>query len=360
MTAEQFSARARLVRALLAERKLNGFIVSSLANVRYLTGFAGSNGLLLLAGDDLVLFTDPRYKFQAARQAGCTVRVVPGPLLPAVTDFLQNKGIRKLAFERTQIDFASYELLKASSPPRTSLVPLDGLVESLRMVKSEEEINLIRRSAITCAKAFRDSLKFLRPGVRESDVAARLEFQMRRLGAERAAFETIVAAGERSALPHAQPTSNTLANNQLLLIDVGASQDGYASDMTRMAFLGRPGAKIRRLYNAVLNAQLAAIASVRPGVTAEQVDRQARRVLRAEKLDAAFLHSTGHGLGLEIHEPPRLGRRDKTRLAAGMAITVEPGVYLQGLGGIRIEDTVVVTRQGCEVLTPASKELILL
>jgi Xaa-Pro aminopeptidase len=180
---------------------------------------------------------------------------------------------------------------------------------------------------------------------------------MRRLGAQKPSFETIVAAGERSALPHAHPTGAALKADQLVLVDMGAFRDGYASDMTRMLFLGVPGARVRRLYAAVLEAQLSAIDAVRPGVTSAHVDRQARKVLKAYKLDHAFIHSTGHGLGLEIHEMPRIGRKDKTPLQAGMAITVEPGVYLEGFGGIRIEDTLVVTQTGCRVLTPTSKEL---
>ena len=193
--------------------------------------------------------------------------------------------------------------------------------------------------------------------MRERDLAAEIDHQMRRLGADKPSFETIVAAGERSALPHAHPTGAALGAGQPVLIDMGAFQDGYASDMTRVLFLGEPGSRLKRMYRAVLEAQMAALDEVRPGVTATQVDRRARTVLKAHKLDRAFVHSTGHGLGLEIHEAPRIGRKDKTRLAAGMAITIEPGVYLEGLGGIRIEDTVVVTATGCEVLTPTSKHL---
>jgi Xaa-Pro aminopeptidase len=180
---------------------------------------------------------------------------------------------------------------------------------------------------------------------------------MRRAGAEKVAFDTIVATGVRSALPHAQPGSAKLASGDLVVVDMGAMQDGYASDMTRMLFVGQPDAKAKRMYRAVLEAQLAAIAAVRPGITAMHVDRAARRVLKTEGLDRAFTHSTGHGLGLEIHEPPRLGRKEKVRLEPGMAITIEPGVYLEGVGGVRIEDTVVVTQSGCEILTPTSKEL---
>jgi Xaa-Pro aminopeptidase len=228
------------------------------------------------------------------------------------------------------------------------------------MVKSADEIALIRASVNTNSQAFGRTLKRIRPGVLESDVAAELEYQMRRLGAEKPSFETIVASGRRSALPHAQPSRVPLAPNQLVLIDVGASRCGYASDMTRMLFFGKPGAKIRRMYSAVLASQLAAISAVREGATAALVDRKARQSLNAEGLDKAFVHSTGHGLGLEIHEPPRLGKKDKTRLVAGMVITIEPGVYIEGTGGIRIEDTVLVTKTGCEVLTPTPKELLLL
>jgi Xaa-Pro aminopeptidase len=180
---------------------------------------------------------------------------------------------------------------------------------------------------------------------------------MRSLGAEKAAFETIVASGPRTALPHAQPTSNVLAVNQLLLVDMGALQSGYCSDMTRMLHLGTPSLKSRKLYRAVLEAQLAAIDSVREDVTAASVDQKARAVLKSHGFEKYFVHSTGHGLGLEIHEPPRLGKRDKTRLKAGMVVTIEPGAYIQGTGGVRIEDTVLVTANGCEILTPTSKEL---
>jgi Xaa-Pro aminopeptidase len=194
-------------------------------------------------------------------------------------------------------------------------------------------------------------------GMTERDLAAEIEYRMRRLGAEKPSFETIVAGGRRSALPHAQPTAAPLRTGQLVVIDMGAFVDGYASDMTRMLFLGTPGARVKRVYAAVLEAQLAGIDAVRAGVPACKVDAAARRVLRAHGFERAFVHSTGHGLGLEIHEPPRLGKRDKTILQPGMAVTVEPGVYLENFGGIRIEDTVEVTATGCRVLTPTPKEL---
>jgi Xaa-Pro aminopeptidase len=238
-----------------------------------------------------------------------------------------------------------------------SLEPVNNWIEQLRMVKTPAEIALIRRSVDTNSKAFDQAVRRVKPGMKESDLAAELEYRMRRLGAEKPSFDTIVAGGSRSALPHAQPTSARLANGQLVVVDMGALQDGYCSDMTRMLFLGSPTPKVKRMYRAVLEAQLAAIDAVRAGALTRAVDAAARKVLKGYGLDKAFVHSTGHGLGLEIHEPPRVGRKDKTRLQAGMAITIEPGVYLEGFGGIRIEDTVVVTDHGCEILTPTSKDL---
>lgn len=360
MPAHEYSSRRNRVAALLARKDLDALIVSAAANLRYLIGFTGSNGLLLLWGDGAVLFTDPRYEIQAAQETDCRRKIARGSLYPLVMKTAAGKKLRRLGFERGHLPYEAYEQLQAGLALGASLTPVAGLLEAERMVKSEYEIALIERSVLTNSAAFDKTIRRARPGVRESELAAEFDYQVRLLGAEKPAFDTIVAAGPRTALPHARPGANTLRHNQLLLVDVGASQEGYASDMTRMAFLGRPGAKVKRLYRAVLEAQLTAIEAVRPGVPAGQPDRAARRVLRAGKLEKAFVHSTGHGLGLEIHEPPRIGRREKVPLAAGMVITIEPGVYLEGFGGIRIEDTVVVTQSGCRILTPTPKELLVL
>lgn len=353
----EFEERRRLIAAGLENRELDGMLVSSPASVRYLTGFTGSNGTILVLPGEAVFFTDPRYAIQSRREVSCRTQVCKGPILPAMAAMAAARRVRRLGFEGGHISYAGYDLLRTNLPGNTSLEPVSGWLEAHRMLKSESEIELIRRSVATNSKAFELAARRVRAGMREQDLAAEIDHQMRRLGAEKPSFETIVAAGERSALPHAHPTGARLAAGQPVLVDMGAFLDGYASDMTRMLFLGAPGARMRHLYDAVLEAQLAAIDAVRPGVTTAQVDRAARRVLKGYKLDRAFVHSTGHGLGLEIHEPPRIGKKDKTPLAAGMAITIEPGVYLEGVGGIRIEDTVVVTRAGCEVLTPTSKEL---
>jgi Xaa-Pro aminopeptidase len=344
-----------------AAEKVDAFLVTQPANVRYLTGYTGSNGMLLALPGSAVFFTDPRYTLQSAEEVACRTIVVPrGGLITAAAKYLKRWRVRRIGFEKPHISFQQYSYLDQHLPHGVELKPLEDWVRRQRMVKSEQEIERIRASVKTNSQAFERTLKKIKPGVRENEIAAELDYQMRRLGAEGSAFETIVAAGVRSALPHARPTTRRIGADELVLIDMGASREGYASDMTRMVHLGRKTRRTEQLYRAVLDAQLAALGEVRAGINVARVDRAAREVLGKQGLDKAFTHSTGHGLGLEIHEPPRVAKGDKTRLEAGMVITIEPGVYLQDFGGIRIEDTVVVTKTGCEILTPTPKELITL
>jgi len=322
----EIEQRRRAASARLAEHKIDALIISSPANVRYLSGYAGSNGLMLLTA--------------------------------AVTAVLKRNKLKRIGFESAWMRYEDYAKVKEELPLGVSFKPVSRLVEDLRMVKSKAEIELIRSSVQANSEAYARTMKRIRPGAREQDIAAELEYQMRILGAEKPAFETIVASGARSALPHAQPTARRLEESELLLIDMGASLNGYSSDMTRVAYSGVPPRRIREVYKAVLEAQLAAVNAVHAGTTASKVDGTARGVLKQHELEREFVHSTGHGLGLEIHERPRIGRKDKTRLRAGMVITIEPGVYIDGLGGVRIEDTVLVTENGCEVLTPTSKEFL--
>ncbi len=360
----EFAARRAIVAGELASRKLDALLVAFSPNLRYLTGFTGSSGNLLLTPDRAILFTDPRYTMQAASETACRVRIAKGVLVNAIAGAIRRLKLRRIGYEPARMTCDVLESLKSKLPMRASMEavaePATGWIEELRTIKSAAEIERIRRSVETNSRAFEQAVAHVKPGMKESDLAAELEYRMRRLGAEKPAFETIVAGGRRSAWPHAQPTASTLQSGDLTIVDMGAMQDGYASDMTRMLFLGAPDAKVKRTYRAVLEAQLAAIDAVRPGVKASAVDAAARDVLKGYGLDEAFVHSTGHGLGLEIHEPPRIGKRGKAKLRAGMAITIEPGVYLEGFGGIRIEDTVVVTGTGCEVLTPTGKELALI
>jgi len=342
----------------LAERGLDAFLVTFGPNVRYLTGFTGSNAAVLIIPGHVVFFTDPRYGIQAEAECPCAVRVAKGPLYRLALRYAAARGAGLLGFESEHLSHDSAGRLARLAPRGLRLEPVAGLIEALRRVKTDEEVGRIEQAAKTCAQAFLETVRDLRPGLRESEVAAELDYRMRRLGASGPAFETIVAAGGHSALPHARPGADRLKAKQLVLVDCGAMQNGYCSDMTRMLYLGRPGRRVDRLYSALRDAQQAALERIREGVTAESVDRAARRVLKVHSLEESFVHSTGHGLGLEIHEAPRIGRGEKTRLQAGMVVTVEPGIYIEGFGGMRLEDLVVVTPNGHRNLTPLPRDLI--
>ena len=342
----------------LASEKLDAFAITSLVNVRYLTGFTGSNGALLLTPERSLLFTDPRYTEQAAAESSVPVRIVKrGPLINAVSDEIRKRKLSRVAFERGRISFADHARLSESKTLSTELLPIDGWIEQLRLIKSPAEIARIRASVLLNSQALERARKRFKPGITEQAFAAEIDYQQRLLGAAKPSFDTIVASGAHAALPHAQPRRAPIENDRLLLIDMGAFLDGYASDMTRTYAVGRPSRDDRHLHAAVLESQLAALATVRPGVSVAKIDAAARRVLRHYGLHQQFVHSTGHGVGLEIHEGPRIAPKEKTILQPGMVITIEPGVYLPGQSGVRIEDMVLVTSTGAEILTPTPKEL---
>jgi Xaa-Pro aminopeptidase len=350
--------RQRLRQALL-ELRCDAAVIAHLPNVRYLTGFTGSNGILFLSGQQAILFTDPRYDLQAHEECDCRVRIVRGSTWEAVWKHAARRR-GALAVEAEHVSHDVWEQAAQRLGRGVKLKPLGGAVERLRRVKSAEEADAVRASAKLCSAAFLQAARRFRAGMTETDAAAEIEFRMRKLGAQGAAFETIVAAGPRAALPHARPGVARIEPGQPVLVDMGANLGGYMSDMTRMVHMGAPPKEFLVLYSAVLEAQQAALGEVKAGAPARRVDAAARRVLRAHGLDRHFTHSTGHGVGLEIHESPRLGAKSEDTLEAGMVVTVEPGVYLPGKAGVRIEDTVLVTESGAEILTPASKELMVL
>jgi Xaa-Pro aminopeptidase len=354
-----FQERREGLRAALRPARTGAFLTTAPPNVRYLSGFTGSNGAVLVSEERAILFTDPRYRTQAPLESDCEVKIGKGALIREIAAQVKRLRLKSLAFEGNRIGFEEHAQLKeALSDIR--LKSVNGAVETLRMVKSEEEIGTIRASVQLNSVALEQALEQFHSEMTEVDLAAEIEYRMRRLGADGTSFGTIVASGARSALPHAHPTDHPIHPNQLLLVDMGASVAGYASDMTRTFAVGKLDTKVRRMYRAVLESQLAAIDAVKPGASCASIDRAARVVLRGFGMERLFVHSTGHGLGLEIHERPRLGRKEMTKLEAGMAITIEPGVYQEGLGGVRIEDTVIVTATGCEILTPTGKELVVL
>jgi Xaa-Pro aminopeptidase len=353
------SPRLQKVYAWLAASRLDGFLVSNLLNVRYLCGFSGSAGALLVRLGGSMLFTDNRYRLQVKDEvAGARVRIVQGSPLAAAAKWGAQQRAKRMAFERNWVTVAQRRGLSGAAGRQVRWRGVEGRVESLRACKDPQELDAMREAAALGSAVFEQVLPLVKPGVREVELAAEIEYQMKKGGASGPAFETIVAFGGRSALPHARPTERVLGKNELVVLDWGAILRGYCCDLTRTVFVGRAPRKIRRWYQAVLDAQEAAREALRPGVSAAQVDEAARSVLRRRGLSRYFLHSTGHGLGLEVHESPRLGRGQQDKVQAGNVVTLEPGVYVERVGGIRIEDDVAVTPDGVEVLTTARRDLI--
>lgn len=357
-------SRIRQLRRRLTKAGLQGLLVTHPPDLRYLCGFTGSNGALAVTRRVARLFTDGRYTAQAADEVKVAqVEIVSGaPALAALEWLAAQSGVEAAGFDPARTSVADLTRWKVALPNRlrrSFLVPLAApLVEALRMVKDEEELALMSKAALVGCELFEHMLGFIRPGLREIDVAAELEYRARQLGAEGMSFETIVASGARSSLPHGRATAAVLPRKGFVTLDFGIILGGYCSDMTRTVYLGRPRSRERAAYEAVLEAQQAGVEAVRAGASCGDVDEAARGVLRKAGLAEAFSHSTGHGVGLEIHESPRVGAGQKGRLLAGMVVTIEPGIYLAGEFGIRIEDMVAVTATGGQVLTPAPKALI--
>lgn len=349
--------RRERLRGRLSENGHGALLVTSMPNIRYLSGFTGSAGVLMVASDGADLFvTDGRYDRQAREEIadGIEVEIVGDPALEVARERLGERGGGKVACEAEHLSVAAWRAWEeAGGPP---LEPVSGWVESLRAVKSPEEVDAIRRAARVADGAFEEIVAWLRPGVTERETAARLDLILAERGAQGRPFETIAAFGERSALPHARPGARVLREDDVVLLDFGAVVDGYCSDMTRTVACGNPGETMGEVYTVVLRAQTAALDGLRAGLTGREADALARDVIETAGHGDAFSHSLGHGIGLEVHEGPRLSKKSEDRLPAGAVVTVEPGVYLAGVGGVRIEDDVVLLESGVEILTESPKE----
>jgi Xaa-Pro aminopeptidase/Xaa-Pro dipeptidase len=350
-------ARRHALRARLAQADLAALLVTKPVNVRYLTGFSGSYGALLLLHDRTLFFTDRRYERHASARVGeAELVMAPGGLIGAVAAVLGplDEG---LGFEPEGLSWGDGQRLRSSLRGR-AVVPAPPLVEELREVKDEAEIASIAEAARLGSETFDELLGELRPGMTEREVAIDLELGMRRRGAEALAFDSIVAFGEQAAEPHHQPGDRPLRRGDLIKLDFGARVDGYCSDMTRTVVLGPASERQREVYEVVHRAQAAGLAALRAGVSGAAIDRACREVIGRAGFGDAFSHPSGHGIGLEIHEAPRVRVGANGRISTGTPVTVEPGVYLPGFGGVRIEDLAVVRPGGHDVLTTATKELL--
>src|SRR5205823_9320885 len=353
-----YKGRLVRLRRALSDQKLNGLLVTHLPNIHYLCGFTGSSGALLVTEGRSVFFTDGRYAEQAnAEVQGSQVSIVRKSALAAAAQSLRTSRARRIGLEAAHLTIAERSVVTTMVGPRR-LIDAAPIVEELREIKDVDEIEKIRAACHLGSELFDRVKAVLRPGISEAEVAGELEFAARKRGIEQMAFPTIIAAGKRSALPHGRASGAAIPPTGFVVCDFGVILAGYCSDMTRTVPVGPPRTEERTSYEAVRDAQQAALDAVKPGATAGEVDQAARKLLYNRKLGKFFTHSTGHGLGLEIHEAPRVAAGQKEILRSGMVITVEPGVYLPGKFGVRIEDTVVVTENGCEILTPCSKEII--
>lgn len=355
-----FQARRDRLRKAFKSAGVDALLVTDFTNVTYLTGFTGDDSYVLVRRDGETVLSDPRYTTQLGEECpGVDLNIRPPgvTMLQAVVRALRSAGVGRLGVEADSMTVGLRDRI-AEKLPKMAIVPTSGLVESLRLVKDKYEVARLRVAVEQAEKAF-DALRLkLRPEMTEKEAADELEHQFRLFGAKDAAFPSIVAVGPRAALPHATPSKlRRIGESGFVLVDWGANEGLYRSDLTRVLVTGKISPKFERVYRLVLEAQLQAIAAIRPGVLAHDVDNVARAIIAKAGFGSRFRHGLGHGLGLLVHEAPRLAVKNQTILKPGMVVTVEPGIYLPGWGGVRIEDDVLVTRTGHEVLTHVPKRL---
>jgi Xaa-Pro aminopeptidase len=360
----EFHSRVQSLRERIERSGASASVVTHLSNIYYLTGFTGSAGVLYVEANRATLFTDGRYSTQAREElkhSRVKAEISRGSALAALGAYIagrRGRSAQRVAYDPNHFTLAAHRDLLRAAGPRVRWQAEQGWVEALRAVKSVTELTQMRRAARLISDVFEQVVRKIRPGISELELAAEIDFRMRILGAEGPSFETIVASGPRAALPHARPSSKRLRRNEFVVLDLGAILGHYCSDLTRTVYLGKATKRVKTWYKAVLEAQAAAIQALSPGVEAGAPDMAARRVLDSYGLGKFFVHGTGHGLGIEVHEDPRLAAGQKRALQAGMVVTVEPGVYVEGVGGIRIEDDVAIHNGRTEILTTAPRELL--
>ena len=347
------------LREQMQKRELDSLLVTNPYNLRFITGFTGTAGLALITANDAWFITDFRYTEQAGEQVK-EFKVVQAQkgLIDEVARIAKEAAVERLAFEQDYMTFATYSQYQEKLS--ATLEPVSGLIEKLRMVKSPEELEVLKAAAKIADDAFEHICSYIKAGMTELEVSNELEFFMRSQGATSSSFDIIVASGLRSALPHGVASNKKIEQGDLITLDFGALYNGYVSDITRTVAVGEPSDKLKEIYQVVLDSQVLALEKIKPGMTGIEADAIARDYIKSKGYGEAFGHSTGHGIGLEVHEGPGLSFRSETVLEPGMAVTVEPGIYLPGIGGVRIEDDILITETGNERLTHSSKELRIL
>ena len=353
--------RLQKLRSMISKRGIEALLILNPQNIRYLSNFSGSVALMLVTMKDSLLLVDFCYLEQARHEVkgGSDIKLVESNFFDELRLTLDGLNLKRVGFESEHLTYDKYVNLYENLKD-FKLMPTRGFVEILRSIKDKEEIEKISKAAHISDQVFKEVFGLIKPGIAEVEIATEIEYLMRKFGAEKASFETIVASGSNSAMPHARPTERKLKKGDLVKIDLGAVYKGYCSDMTRMIVLGQPDREKQKIYNLVLSAQEAALSEARSGISCGELDGIARKIIADEGYSDNFGHNLGHGVGLEAHEYPTLGPNCDDLLKNGMVFTVEPGIYFKDFGGVRIEDLVVLQDDGLEVLTKSPKELMVL
>lgn len=352
-----YNNRVEAIQHKLSELKADAVLIMNPDNVYYFSGFTGTAGYILITSQSITLLTDFRYLDQAAEQsAHCKIVDTGNDFYQAVSESLAD--VTNVLYEEDFLTVKQFNKLK--SLIKYNWLPLEGLIEKLRVIKDEYELDFLRKAAKIADDAFLHILKYIKPGVKELEIAAELEHFMRKAGSEGPSFNFIVASGARGAMPHGVASPKEVSSGELLTLDFGAIYKGYHSDITRTVAIGEPSEKMRNIYEIVYKANAESLAMVSQGMKCKDIDAKARDIITKEGYGENFRHGLGHALGLDVHEEPRFNTKDETFLAANMVMTVEPGIYIAGVGGVRIEDSVIVKSNGYELLTNVTKELIIL
>lgn len=347
------------LRSSFEKLNIDGMLITSAYNRRYMTNFTGSAGVVLISEENAQFITDFRYVEQATEQCeGYEIVKHTGSIPEELAEQVKKLGIKKLGFEQDHLTFSAYKSYEKAV--KAELVPVSGALEKLRLIKTESEIKILKEAADIADAAFNHIVNFIRPGLTELEVSNELEFFMRKAGATSSSFDIIVASGYRSALPHGVASDKVIAKGDFVTLDFGAYYKGYISDITRTLAVGEPDEKLKEIYQIVLQAQLRGIEGIKPGMSGKEADALTRDYITEKGYGDYFGHSTGHGIGLEVHEGPALSVKSDIILEPGMVVTVEPGIYIPGLGGVRIEDDTLITKDHNELLTHSTKELIIL
>ncbi|WP_010303173.1 M24 family metallopeptidase [Kurthia senegalensis] len=347
------------LRAQFSEHQIDAMLVTNPINVSYLSGFTGDDSYILVTKDEAIFLTDARYTEQVKHETeGFRLVERKSTLLEEVVREVKETNVQSVGFEKEYVTFATYQLFEKYIDAK--MIGTAGMIEKLRLIKTPEEIKIIKVACGIVDQTFDYILSFIKPGMTELQVSNEMEHYMRKLGAKSSSFDTIVASGWRSALPHGTATDKIIEKGDIVTLDFGALYNGYISDTTRTIAVGEPSDQLKEIYDIVLNAQILGVDALKPGMTGKEADAVTRDYITKHGYGEAFGHSTGHGIGREVHEAPGLSHRSSTVLQPGMCVTCEPGIYIPGVGGVRIEDDVLITETGHEVLTRSKKDLIIL